>query len=105
MRYESGSVKQKRPLPLERNGHKRFTSVENSINSYLGNSYFLSIAHTNIATAQTAVVKLHKSAKVIYLNSNHPFIISQNTLLKLLPLGNSFLVAVHQIRLKPKVTT
>nr|DAK88066.1 MAG TPA: hypothetical protein [Caudoviricetes sp.] len=39
----------------------------------------------------------------MYLNSNHPFIISQNTLLKLLPLGNSFL-AMYQIRLKPKVT-
>ena len=67
----------------KRNGHKRFISVEDSINSYLGNSYFLRIAHTNIATAQTAVVKLHKSAKVIYLNSNHPFIISQNTLLNM----------------------
>ncbi len=90
----------------KRNGHKRFTSVEDSINSYsLANSYFLRIAHTNIATVQIIITKSHKSEKVMYLNSNHPFIISQNTLLKLLPLGNSFLVAVHQIRLKPKVTT
>jgi len=63
----------------------------------------LRIKHTNEATAQRTNVKSHKSAKVMYLNSNHPFIISQNALLKLLPLGNSFL-AMYQIRLKPKVT-